>query len=131
MKSLSLTHLLWMTVTAIIITMGWIGYETVIQNRLLSSQTALMQSRSDLQTLQQRWKSPSSLQTVTATLTSHPKLIKNENKGNRWHWEYQGLDGYDVDKILSELLNHPYVIKSLTLSRQNDMTATLSVEVEQ
>lgn len=131
MKSLSLTHLLWMIVTAIIITMGWIGYETVIQNRLLSSQTALMQSRSDLQTLQQRWKSPSSLQTVTATLTSHPKLIKNENKGNRWHWEYQGLDGYDVDKILSELLNHPYVIKSLTLSRQNDMTATLSVEVEQ
>ena len=131
MKTLSLTHLLWMTVTAIIITMGWIGYETVIQNRLLSSQTALMQSRSDLQTLQQRWKSPSSLQTVTATLTSHPKLIKNENKGNRWHWEYQGLDGYDVDKILSELLNHPYVIKSLTLSRQNDMTATLSVEVEQ
>ncbi len=131
MKSLSLTHLLWMIVTAIIITMGWIGYETVIQNRLLSSQTALMQSRSDLQTLQQRWKSTSSLQTVTATLTSHPKLIKNENKGNRWHWEYQGLDGYDVDKILSELLNHPYVIKSLTLSRQNDMTATLSVEVEQ
>lgn len=131
MKSLSLTHLLWMIVTAIIITMGWIGYETVIQNRLLSSQTALMQSRSDLQTLQQRWKSTSSLQTVTATLTSHPKLVKNENKGNRWHWEYQGLDGYDVDKILSELLNHPYVIKSLTLSRQNDMTATLSVEVEQ
>lgn len=115
---------------AISITAGWSLHEGNVLNEAAVQRDASVQTSERLSSLKARWGHSPEIQQKIDFLLAHPALTRQERRQKSLLLEYGNLSGNEFDKIVSTLMNTPFVITKLTLSR-NANAGTISVEMEQ
>lgn len=98
--------------------------ETALQN------AASIQSYERLSLLKTRWGKSAEIERKTAFLLAHPALVAQERRQKSLFLEYNNLSSGEFDRIVATLMNAPFVITRLSLSRAAQ-AGTISVEIEQ
>ncbi|MDD2783894.1 MAG: hypothetical protein PHO52_06725 [Sulfuricurvum sp.] len=114
----------------ITIAAGWMMHEHSVLNEAAAQRDASVQTFERLSSLKTRWENSPEIKQKTDFLLTHPALIRQEKRQKSLFLEYGDLSGNEFDRIASTLLNAPFVIKKLVLSR-NGNSGTISVEIEQ
>lgn len=109
---------------------GWMLHERSSLNEAALLRDASVQTSERLSSLKARWGNSPEIQRKSAFLLAHPALTRQERRQKSLLLEYGNLSGNEFDKIVSTLMNAPFVITKLTLSR-NANAGTISVEIEQ
>ncbi|HZF70667.1 hypothetical protein [Sulfuricurvum sp.] len=115
---------------AITIAAGWMMHEHSVLKEAAAQRDASVQTFERLASLKTRWENSPEIKQKTDFLLTHSALIRQEKRQKSLFLEYGNLSGNEFDRIASTLLNAPFVIKKLVLSR-NGNTGTISVEIEQ
>ncbi|MCI4406006.1 MAG: hypothetical protein JHC35_01820 [Sulfuricurvum sp.] len=115
---------------AITIATGWMMHEHSLLNEAAAQRDASVQTFERLSSLKTRWGNSPEIKQKTDFLLAHPSLIRQEKRQKSLYLEFGNLSGNDFDRIVSTLLNAPFVITKLVLSR-NTNVGTISVEIEQ
>ena len=109
------------------------GY-ALTQNMALQEATlqnaATIQSSERLSLLKTRWGKSAEIERKSAFLLAHPALVAQERRQKTLFLEYNNLSEGEFDRIVSTLMNAPFVITHLKLSRATQ-AGTISVEIEQ
>lgn len=115
---------------AITLSAGWMLHERNLLDETAAQRDASVQTSERLSSLKARWGNSPEMQRKVAFLLAHPALIRQEHRPKSLFLEYGNLSGDEFDKIVSTLMNAPFVITKLSLSRDAN-TGTISVEIEQ
>ncbi|MDD2370014.1 MAG: hypothetical protein PHQ90_11995 [Sulfuricurvum sp.] len=115
---------------AITIAAGWMMHEHSLLNEAALQRDASLQTSERLSSLKTRWGNSPEIKQKTDFLLAHPALIRQEKRQKSLYLEFGNLSGNDFDRIVSTLMNAPFVITKLVLSR-NANAGTISVEIEQ
>jgi hypothetical protein len=115
---------------AITIASVWMMHERSLLNEAAAQRDASVQTSERLSSLKTRWGNSPEIKQKIDFLLTHPSLIRQEKRQKSLYLEYGNLSGNDFDRIASTLLNAPFVITKLMLSR-NANAGTISVEIEQ
>lgn len=115
---------------AITVAGGWMMHERSLLNEAAAQRDATIQTSVRLSSLKTRWGNTPEIKQKIDFLLSHPSLTRQEKRQKSLFLEYGNLSGNEFDRIVSTLMNSPFVIIKLVLSR-NDNTGTISVELEQ
>lgn len=126
----STTLIVGLSFVAITIAAGWMMHERSLLNEAAAQRDASVQTSERLSSLKTRWGNSPEIKQKIDFLLTHPSLIRQEKRQKSLYLEYGNLSGNDFDRIASTLLNAPFVITKLMLSR-NANTGTISVEIEQ
>lgn len=119
-----------LSLLAIALSSGWMLHERNALNEAAMQRDAIVQTSERLSSLKSRWGNSPEIQRKSAFLLAHPALTRQERRQKSLLLEYGNLSGNEFDKIIATLMNAPFVITKLTLSR-NANTGTISVEIEQ
>lgn len=109
---------------------AWVMYEHSLLNEAAQTRDSNMQMYERFNSLKTRWQNSSDIQHKREFLLSHPSLSHQEKRQKTLLLEFKDLSGSSFDKIIATLLNSPFLIKKLTLSRNGDF-GTISVELEE
>jgi hypothetical protein len=126
----STTLIVGLSFVAITIAAGWMMHERSLLNEAAAQRDASVQTSERLSSLKTRWGNSPEIKQKIDFLLTHPSLIRQEKRQKSLYLEYGNLSGNDFDRIASTLLNAPFVITKLMLSR-NANAGTISVEIEQ
>jgi hypothetical protein len=126
----STTLIVGLSFVAITIAAGWMMHERSLLNEAAAQRDASVQTSERLSSLKTRWGNSPEIKQKTDFLLTHPSLLRQEKRQKSLYLEYGNLSGNDFDRIASTLLNAPFVITKLMLSR-NANAGTISVEIEQ
>lgn len=124
------TLIVGLSFVAITFSAGWMLHERSALNEAALQRDASLQTFERLSSLKARWGSSPEIQRKIDFLLAHPALTRQERRQKSLLLEYSNLSGNEFDKIVSTLMNAPFVITKLTLSR-NANAGTISVEIEQ
>jgi hypothetical protein len=126
----STTLIVGLSFVAITIASGWMMHERSLLNEAAAQRDASVQTSERLSSLKTRWGNSPEIKQKIDFLLTHPSLLRQEKRQKSLYLEYGNLSGNDFDRIASTLLNAPFVITKLMLSR-NANAGTISVEIEQ
>ena len=115
---------------AISMMFGWSIHEHSLLNEAAEKRDNTQQMYERLNSLKTRWQNSPDIKQKRDFLFSHPSLVRQEKRQKTLYLEYKNLSGNDFDRIISTLLNSPFLIKKLSLSRNSDAGA-ISVELEE
>lgn len=115
---------------AISIAAGWSLHEGSVLKEAAAKRDESVQTFERLSSLKTRWGHSPEIQRKIDFLLAHPALIRQEYRQKSLFLEYGNLSGNEFDKLVSTLMNAPFVISKLALSR-NANAGTISVEIEQ
>ena len=117
-------------ILAISVMFGWVMHEHSLLNEAAQKRDNSMQMFERLTSLKTRWQNSLDIKQKKEFLLSHPSLFHQEKRQKTLYLEYKNLSGNDFDRIVSTLLNSPFLIKKISLSRSEDVGA-ISVELEE
>lgn len=115
---------------AIILTGGWSMHQRTVLSEAAAQRDASIQTFERLSTLKTRWENSPDVQRKRAYLMAHPALVRQERRPKTLLLEYANLSKNEFDRIVGTLMNAPFVITKLAMTRNGD-TGTISVEIEQ
>ncbi|MEF3192524.1 MAG: hypothetical protein K6347_08300 [Campylobacterales bacterium] len=81
--------------------------------------------------LKEKWENKNRIKAEIEQFATHPKLTKNESKGNRHLMEFSGVAPDEVNDLANKLLNSLFVIRTLEIKRTSAETASIVVEFDQ
>jgi hypothetical protein len=61
---------------------------------------------------------------------NHPKVTKQEKRGDKYLFEFDNLNGSEFDHLSNKILNSMVMIKKLTLRRESGFKGSIIVEFE-
>lgn len=114
---------------AIILSGGWSLHQRSVLSEAAAQRDASIQTFERLSTLKGRWGDSPDIQRKRAYLMTHPALVRQEQRQKTLLLEYANLSKNEFDRIVGTLMNAPFVITKLTLTR-NTNAGTISVEIE-
>ncbi len=114
---------------AIAIAWGWSMHERSALDTAAAERDASVQTYERLSSLKARWGGSPDVQRKRQYLLSHPSLVRQEQRQKSLYLEYANLSRNEFDRIVSTLMNAPFVILKLKLERTPD-AGTISVEIE-
>ncbi|MDD5053094.1 MAG: hypothetical protein PHO27_10225 [Sulfuricurvum sp.] len=88
-----------------------------------------VQAYENLTSLKERWGNTPDIQHKIENLLENPGLTRQDHKQNGLVLEFSNLSQNEFDRILSTLMNTPFVIKKLSLQRNAEI-GMISVEIE-
>ncbi len=115
---------------AISIAAGWSLHERTMLTEAAVQRDASIQTSERLSSLKKRWDISPEVKLKSAFLLAHPALIRQERRSKSLFLEYANLSGNEFDRIVSTLMNAPFVIMKLTLTK-NTNAGSITVEIEQ
>lgn len=124
------TLIVGLSFVAMTLSAGWMLHERSVLTEAATERDASVQTSERLSSLKTRWGNSPEIQRKTAFLLAHPALTRQERRQKSLLLEYGNLSGNEFDKIISTLMNAPFVITKFTFSR-NANAGTISVEIEQ
>lgn len=108
---------------------GWSMYAQSVLSDASAQRNATMQTYEQLTAYKERWSHSSEVERKRSYLLTHPALIRQEQRQKTILLEYANLSGGEFDQLISTLMNAPFVISKLTLTRSLN-AGTLRVEIE-
>lgn len=114
---------------AVIASAIWSGHQTALLEETAQTENGYRQGASRLIAYKTRWLHSPGIAEKTAALLASSKLIRQERRSGTLYLEYAGLSRDEFDRIVTTLLNSPFVIKKLTLSHAS--VGSIRVEIEQ
>jgi hypothetical protein len=118
------------SLVAILITAGWSLHEKSVLSEVALQRDLSVQAFEHLSSLKSRWGNSPDIQRQTAFLLAHPSLIRQERRQKSLFLEYDNLSSNEFDKIVSTLMNTPFIITKFELTRRMNV-GTIRVEIEQ
>lgn len=118
------------SVLAISIAAGWMVHERSVLKQTAAQRNASIQTFEYLSLLKMRWGVTPEIKRKRAFLMAHPALVRQESRQKSLRLEYANLSQHEFDRIISTLMNTPFVITKLNLARSSNNTGTIIVEIE-
>lgn len=123
-------YFLFATLLALVVAIGWEFHEQTLLKEAADNYNRSVQTSETLTLLKKRWNNSDLMQQKITLLLSSPSLTHQERKGKKLVLEYANLSQNEFDQIISTLLNNPFIITKLVVSR-NSSGGMLNVEIEQ
>ena len=108
---------------------GWSIYAQSLLNEASAQRNATMQTYEQLIAFKERWSHSDEVERKHRYLLTHPALIRQEQRQKTILLEYANLSEGEFDQLISLLMNAPFVITKLTLTRSVNV-GSISVEIE-
>ena len=118
------------SLVAILIAVGWSLHEKSVLNEVALQRDLSVQAFEHLYSLKSRWVNSPDIKRKTDFLLAHPSLIRQERRQKSLFLEYDNLSSNEFDKIVSTLMNTPFIITKFELTRRMNV-GTIRVEIEQ
>jgi len=118
------------SLVAILIAAGWSLHEKSVLSEVALQRDLSVQAFEHLSSLKSRWVNSPDIKRKTDFLLAHPSLIRQERRQKSLFLEYDNLASNEFDKIVSTLMNTPFIITKSELTRRMNV-GTIRVEIEQ
>ncbi len=118
------------SLVAILIAAGWSLHEKSVLNEVALQRDLSVQAFEQLSSLKSRWGNSPDIKRKTDFLLAHPSLIRQERREKSLFLEFDNLSSNEFDKIVSTLMNTPFIITKFELTRRMNV-GTIRVEIEQ
>ncbi len=118
------------SLVAILIAAGWSLHEKSVLNEVALQRDLSVQAFEQLSSLKSRWVNSPDIKRKTDFLLAHPSLIRQERREKSLFLEFDNPSSNEFDKIVSTLMNTPFIITKFELTRRMNV-GTIRVEIEQ